>query len=139
MLEGDQIIKGEEKSMENQMDLWVESINTAIWHELNKIDKAGEDKAPDKSIRRELKEKAKEIYQKIKKDYVAYTEFVIALNHKCWDWYRIANATVDKKDEARKRAISKNYADLYYLYDNQFFEDYKENKKALQYFVEVTD
>lgn len=125
--------------MENQPDLSVENFETAIWHELNKVDKAGEDKAPAKSIRRELEEKAKEIYQKIKNDYVAYTELVMALNHKCWDWYRLANATIDKKDEARKRAISKNYADLYYFYDNKFFEDYKENKKALQYFVEVTD
>ena len=125
--------------MESQTNLWVEAIGTAIWIELNLIDKAGEDKAPTKSIRKELYEKVQEIYQKIKNDYMAYTEFVIALNHKCWDWYRIANATVDKKDEARKRAISKNYADLYYLYDNKFFEDYKENKKALQYFVEVTD
>ena len=125
--------------MESQTNLWVEAIGTAIWIELNLIDKAGEDKAPTKSIRKELYEKVQEIYQKIKNDYMAYTEFVIALNHKCWDWYRIANATVDKKDEARKRAISKNYADLYHLYDNKFFEDYKENKKALQYFVEVTD
>lgn len=125
--------------MEKQTDLWVEAIGTAIWRKLNLIDKAGEDKAPTKSIRRELEEKAREIYQKIKKDYVAYTEFVMALNHKCWDWYRLANATVDKKDEARKRAISKNYADLYYLYDTQFFRDYKDNKEALQYFVEVTD
>ena len=125
--------------MENQINLWVENTETAIWHELNKVDKAGEDKAPAKSISGELKEKAREIYQKIKNDYMAYTEFVMALNHKCWDWYRRANATSDKKDEARKRVISKNYADLYYLYNNKFFEDYKENKKALQYFVEVTD
>ena len=125
--------------MEKETDLRTEAIGTAIWHELNQVDKVGEDKAPTKSIRKELKEKANEIYQKIKNDYMAYTELVIALNHKCWDWYRIANATVDKKDEARKRAISKNYADLYYLYENQFFEDYKDNKKALQYFVEVTD
>lgn len=125
--------------MENQIDLWTQAIETAIWHELNKVDKAGEDKAPAKSIRRELNEQAKEIYQKIKKDYVAYTEFVIVLNQKCWDWYRMANATVDKKDKARKRAISQNYADLYYLYDNKFFEDYTSKEKALQYFVEVTD
>ena len=125
--------------MKNQINLSGESLETAIWHELNKVDKAGEDKAPSKSISGELKEKAREIYQKIKNDYVGYTEFVMALNHKCWDWYGRANATSDKKDEARKRAISKNYADLYYLYDNKFFEDYKENKKALQYFVEVTD
>lgn len=125
--------------MESQTNLWVEAIGTAIWIELNLIDKAGEDKAPTKSIRKELYEKVQEIYQKIKNDYMAYTEFVIALNHKCWDWYERANATSDKKDEARKRAISKNYAYLYYLYDNKFFEDYKENKKALQYFVEVTD
>ena len=125
--------------MENQINLWVENTETAIWHELNKVDKAGEDKAPAKSISGELKEKAREIYQKIKNDYMAYTEFVIALNHKCWDWYRRANATVDKKDEARKRAISKEYASLYYLYDTQFFRDYKDNKEALQYFVEVTD
>ena len=63
----------------------------------------------------------------------------MALNHKCWDWYRRANATSDKKDEARKRAISKEYSSLYYLYDTQFFRDYKDNKEALQYFVEVTD
>lgn len=125
--------------MENQINLWVENTETAIWHELNKVDKAGEDKAPAKSISGELKEKAREIYQKIKNDYMAYTEFVMALNHKCWDWYRRANATSDKKDEARKRAISKEYSSLYYLYDNQFFRDYKDNKEALQYFVEVTD
>lgn len=125
--------------MENQINLWVENTETAIWHELNKVDKAGEDKAPAKSISGELKEKAREIYQKIKNDYVGYTEFVMALNHKCWDWYRRANATSDKKDEARKRAISKEYSSLYYLYDTQFFRDYKDNKEALQYFVEVTD
>ena len=125
--------------MENQSDLWAQAIGTAIWHELNRVDKVGEDKAPTQSIRKELEEKANEIYQRIKNDYVAYTEFVIVLNHKCWDWYERANTTTNKKDEARKRDISKNYADLYYLYDNKFFEDYKENKKALQYFVEVTD
>ena len=125
--------------MKNQINLSGESLETAIWHELNKVDKAGEDKAPAKSIRRELEEKARKIYQKIKNDYVGYTEFVMALNHKCWDWYRRANATSDKKDEARKRAISKEYASLYYLYDTQFFRDYKDNKEALQYFVEVTD
>lgn len=125
--------------MDVQINLSVENLETAIWYELNKVDKAGEDKAPAKSIRAELKAKAKEIYQKIKNDYVGYTEFVMALNHKCWDWYHLANATTDKKDEARKRAISKNYVDLYYLYDNKFFEDYASNEKALHYFVEVTD
>lgn len=125
--------------MENQIDLWVEDLETAIWYELNKVDKAGKDKAPAKSISTELKEKAKEIYQKIKNDYVGYTAFVMALNHKCWDWYHRANATTDKKDEAHKRAISQEYADLYYFYDNKFFEDYDKNDKALQYFLEVTD
>ena len=52
--------------MENQINLWVENTETAIWHELNKVDKAGEDKAPAKSISGELKEKPEKFIKKLK-------------------------------------------------------------------------
>lgn len=61
------------------------------------------------------------------KDVEMFTEFIIALNYKCWEWY-------DKEIDA-----SKFYADLYYKADELFADHYKYDKKALEYYYRETD
>lgn len=61
------------------------------------------------------------------KDVEMFTEFIIALNYKCWEWY-------DKEIDA-----SQFYADLYHKADELFADHYKDDKEALEYYYRETD
>ena len=61
-------------------------------------------------------------------DYKYFTEYVMALNHKSWEWN---SRGVDE--------LSRLYADLYYQADELFCEHYADNEEAKRYYFEVTD
>lgn len=56
------------------------------------------------------------------------TEFVMALNHKCWEHHA-----------AGKAELSKVYADLYYKADDFVVDKFKDDEEALSYYYRVTD
>lgn len=61
-------------------------------------------------------------------DYKFFTEFVMALNHKCWEHY-----------DAGKPGLSKLYSDLFYKAQELFLKHYKGDEEALSYYYRVTD
>ena len=61
-------------------------------------------------------------------DYKYFTEYVMALNHKCWEW-----------SDLGKHDLSAFYQDLFYKAQELYEEHYKDNKEALSYYYRVTD
>lgn len=61
-------------------------------------------------------------------DYKFFTEYVMALNHKCWEWY-----------DNKQPEISKLYEDLFYKAQSLYEKHYKDNEEALSYYYRVTD
>jgi len=61
-------------------------------------------------------------------DYKYFTEFVMALNHKCWEWYDFG-----------EHELSKFYQDLFYKAQEAFEKKYKNDEEALSYYYRVTD
>lgn len=68
-----------------------------------------------------------------------FTEFVLSLNWKSWEWYERSEISkyASQKEEARE--ISEVYANLFYEARDKFYEHFKDDKDALHYFFEVTD
>ena len=60
-------------------------------------------------------------------DYKYFSEFVLALNWKCWYWYD------------RDNNLSRLYSDLFYKAKDKFYSHYKDNQEACDYFFELTD
>lgn len=64
-------------------------------------------------------------------DYKFFTEFVVALNVKAWQWYQENNE------------IAKLYSDLYYRGMDKFYEKYdsdsENDKAAREWFFRMTD
>ena len=62
-----------------------------------------------------------------KTDYKVFTELVLVLNHKIWQWYGVNNA------------IGIIYDTLWKMAENTFYEVFKDNQEALDYYFEVTN
>lgn len=62
-----------------------------------------------------------------KNDYKNMTELVLVLNHKCWQHY--------EKDNDK----SMLYSDLYYAAQDAFFDLYRDNQDACEYYYRTTD
>lgn len=61
-------------------------------------------------------------------DYKMFTEFVICLNWKSWEW---AGRGYDE--------LGQLYSDLYYQARDKFYEHYDGNQTACDYFFQMTD
>lgn len=61
-------------------------------------------------------------------DYKYFTELVLCLNIKCWEWYG------RKYDE-----LSQLYVELYEQARDKFYDYYEGNDEATSYYFEVTD
>lgn len=74
----------------------------------------------------------RETYDRVMKDWIEdveyITEFVLCLNWKCWEHYYNGN-----------EKLSVLYNDLYRKADEYFLEHYKNDRKAIDYYYEVTD
>lgn len=55
-----------------------------------------------------------------------FTEFVMVINHKSWEWYERGNAI-----------LSQVYIDLYYFLRDLVFENWSDEE--LKYYLEITD
>lgn len=62
------------------------------------------------------------------KDYKYYTELVLCLNWKAWEWD--ARGDVEYSDL---------YSELYYMADERFCANYEHDETALDYYFQVTD
>lgn len=71
-------------------------------------------------------------YRRVMKEWLGnieyITEFVLCLNWKCWEHHGKNNM-----------AMSQIYSELYYKSVDEVLEHYKGNRKALDYYYEVTD
>lgn len=71
-------------------------------------------------------------YRRVMKEWldnIEYiTEFVLCLNWKCWEHHGKNNMT-----------MSQMYSELYYKSVDKALEHYKGDRKALDYYYEVTD
>lgn len=67
------------------------------------------------------------------------TEFVMALNHKCWEWYERYNRETDKTYKEKYKNLSQLYSELYYKAYDKVTEHYSNDKNALSYMYNVLD
>lgn len=61
-------------------------------------------------------------------DYKMFTEFVMALNHKSWEW-----------DERNNSVLCELYCKLFYKAQDLYFKHYKDNNSAIEYYYRITD
>lgn len=89
----------------------------------------------------------KETYERVlkswKDDYKYLTEFVMCLNHKCWEFYekdayRKYPIHLELSDESMDE-IGQLYSDLYYSGRDFLYETFKGNEEAEDYIFSVLD
>lgn len=87
----------------------------------------------------------KDTYNNVRKSWIKdvkmFTEFVMCLNHKCWQYYEYATSGTNKlpKEIAKLPLMeySRLYEDLYYKARDLALRTYKD--EDLAYFYETTD
>ena len=62
-----------------------------------------------------------------KTDYKVFTELVLVLNHKIWEWYKVNDY------------IGKIYDKLWKQSEDEFYKTFEGNEEATHYFFETTD
>ena len=75
-----------------------------------------------------IKDTIKRVKEEWFNDYKMFSEFVLALNHKSWEWD--ARAEVSGSEE-----IKKLYIEQYYYFDDYCLDNYK--GEALEYYLSV--
>ena len=75
-----------------------------------------------------IKDTIKRVKEQWFNDYKMFTEFVLALNHKSWEW----NA---RTEVAGSEEIKKLYIKQYYYFDEYCLDNYK--GEALDYYLSV--
>ena len=74
---------------------------------------------------------AKDTHKRVMKDwindYVYITEYIMCLNHKCWEWY--------EKDDELSNTYRKLYEEAYYKAQEHF----EGNQEALRYMFQTLD
>ena len=76
-----------------------------------------------------IKDTIKRVKEQWFNDYKMFTEFVLALNHKSWEW----NARTEV--EGWSEEIEKLYIEQYYYFDDYCLDNYKD--EALDYYLSV--
>lgn len=80
----------------------------------------------------------KDTYKRVKEswlnDYKAFTEVVIALNMLSWANYALKNQGIDGRD-----TFVELYAKMYHQAMDDFYDKYRDNPTACDYFFEMTD
>ena len=76
-----------------------------------------------------IKDTIKRVKEQWFNDYKMFTEFVLALNHKSWEW----NARTEV--EGWSEEIEKLYIEQYYYFDEYCLDNYK--GEALDYYLSV--
>ena len=76
-----------------------------------------------------IKDTIKRVKEQWFNDYKMFTEFVLALNHKSWEW----NARTEV--EGWSEEIEKLYIEQYYYFDDYCLDNYK--GEALDYYLSV--
>ena len=72
-------------------------------------------------------------------DYEALTEIVLVLNHKSWAFHNKVDNRLMGADDSCVDYYVRLYAKLYEEADDLFYETFKNDKKAMDYYYEVTD
>lgn len=79
----------------------------------------------------------KDTYNRVVKfwiDNVEYfTEFVMCLNHKCWEWYDQIDKEIDPIKQQQAEEISKIYSDLFYKARDLAYEKFDEQGRIYLY------
>lgn len=92
-----------------------------LWAELDQLDMLGYGY---------VEQQAENLFRKYRDDIEKLTEWVMVINHKCWDFY-----------EKHNSPASNFYSDLYYKYYEKAidFLDMQNRKEDLSYFITTLD
>lgn len=94
---------------------------TTFWQDFTIADKfVGVEKNP-------IEDTYKRALKYAETDYKLLTELVLVLNHKIWEWYKTNIVT------------AQTYNGLWIAAEDRFFELFKDNDEAVDYFYRVTD
>lgn len=77
-----------------------------------------------------IKDTIKRVKDEWKDDYKMFTEFVLAVNHKSWEWDA-------RKEQTNADAIKQLYIDMYYELDDFCLDYYKGKSDAMDYYLSV--
>ena len=84
------------------------------------------------------KDDVEETYKRVKagwlNDYKAFTEVVIALNMLSWANDALRKQGLDGRDE-----FVALYSDMYYKAKDDFYDKWRDNQEACDYFFDMTD
>ena len=75
-----------------------------------------------------VKDTFKNVVKSWLNDYKYFTEFVLSLNYKSWEW-----------NARRNGEFVELYSELFYKAKDLFYNHYEGNEEANEYFFEVTD
>lgn len=94
---------------------------TTFWNDFTIADRfVGVEKSP-------IEDTYKRALEYAKTDYKYFTELVLVLNHKIWEWYN--------KDASRGILYDRLWKEA----EASFFKLYEDNEEAMKYYFEVTD
>lgn len=97
---------------------------TNYWEQLNQVEK--DNKTSENACCLAIRKWLTETLEKAQKDYKAYTELVMILNHKCW-----AHAHFNQNQ------IGRLYSDLFYKTQDWGYKNLK--GEELHYFINTLD
>ncbi len=83
---------------------------------------------------KDVKETYNRVIKEWGKDYKAMTEIIIALNLLSWAHDQLRKQGIEGRDE-----FIELYSNLYYMAKDFFYDTFKDNEKAQDYFFEMTD
>ena len=86
-----------------------------------------------------IKESFRDITKSWISDYKFYTEFILCLNWKIWEWYHEEGEDSNKILDHKNNEVANVYNDLYYKAMEFFEKRYGEDDEVMQYYFEVTD
>ena len=72
-------------------------------------------------------------------DYKYFTEFIMAINMKSWEMAYRQKKNMPAPHKENPEELGKFYAEQYYALKDKFYEHYKGNEEACDYFFNTTD
>lgn len=79
-----------------------------------------------------------ELFDYYKADYKKLTEFCLCVNWKSWSHYESIETPCELTKEEREN-VAQTYADLWYEVRDKFYDLYRNNEDATDYFFRMTD